>query len=155
MTSATTGDIRGVLISIGGQRLLLPNATVAEIISYRDAEHAAAEGSPAWLLGDITWRQRKVPLLSLERLFGDGSDEYTYLRGRIVVCYSLLGDSERPYLGIISDGIPRLVRVGEEDIEPLPLGEAEAGMPLLARLKLKGEEAIIPDIARLSADVAA
>lgn len=153
MSSATTGDIRGVLISIGGQRLLLPNATVAEIISYRDAEQAAAEGSPAWLLGEITWRQRKVPLLSLERLFGDGSDEYTYLRGRIVVCYSLLDDGERPYLGVISDGIPRLVRVAEEDIEPLPLGEAEA--PLLARLKLKGEEVIIPDIARLSAEVAA
>jgi chemosensory pili system protein ChpC len=143
------------LISIGEQRLLLPNATVAEIISYRDAEQPAADGSPGWLVGSINWRQRKVPLLALERLFGDSSADYTYLRGRIAVCYSLLEDSEHPYLGVVSDGIPRLVRVRQEDIEPLPLSEAEAGMPMLARLKLKGEEAIVPDIARLSAEVAA
>lgn len=152
MNKPVVGDIRGVLIPVGGERLLLPNATVAEIISYRDPD-ASREDGPAWLLGSISWRQRKVPVVALETLLGGEYKGYT--RGRIAVCYSLLDDNERPYLGVVSDGIPRLVRVREEDIEPLPLSEADADLPVLARLSLKGEEALIPDLARLTEMVAA
>ena len=31
-------DIRGVLIQVAGGRLLLPNATIAEVMSYADPE---------------------------------------------------------------------------------------------------------------------
>lgn len=152
MSDQAIGDIRGVLIPVGGQRLLLPNATVAEIIAYRDPA-PAPEGAPAWVLGTFDWRQRSVPMVVLETLLG-GTYE-GYMRGRIAVCYSLLDGKEKPYLGVVSDGIPHLVRVREEDIEPLPLSDADAELPLLARLRLKGEEALIPDIARLSEIVAA
>jgi chemosensory pili system protein ChpC len=152
MNKPIVGDIRGLMIPVGGERLLLPNATVAEIISYRDPV-AAGDDMPNWLLGDITWRQRTVPVAALENLFGGDFQGYT--RGRIAVCYSLLEDRERPYLGVVSDGIPHLVRVREEDIEVLPLSDADADMPVLARLKLKGEEALIPDLARLSEMAAA
>lgn len=152
MSKPVVGDVRGVLIPVGGERLLLPNATVAEIISYRDPV-AGGDDAPAWLLGTISWRQRTVPVVALETLLGGEYKGYT--RGRIAVCYSLLDDSERPYLGVVSDGIPRLARVREEDIEPLPLSDADAQLPILARLRLKGEEALIPDLARLSEMVAA
>lgn len=152
MNGQVVTDIRGVLIPIGGQRLLLPNATVAEIIAYRDAT-PGAEGGPPWLLGNIDWRQRSVPTVALETMLGG---EYKgYRRGRIAVCYSLLEGNEKPYLGVVSDGIPHLVRVRAEDIEPLPLLDGDADLPVLARLKLKGEDALIPDIARLSEMVAA
>lgn len=147
MNGVTHGDIRGVLIPVGGQQLLLPNATVAEIISYRDPA-ASGEGGPDWLLGDIDWRQRRVPTVALETLLGGQYKGYT--RGRIAVCYSLLEGEERPYLGVVSDGIPHLVRVREEDLEPQPAADGDADLPVLARVKLKGEDALIPDIARLS-----
>jgi chemosensory pili system protein ChpC len=147
MNGLAMTDIRGLLIPIGGQRLLLPNATVAEIIAYRDPA-PAAEGSPSWLLGNIDWRQRDVPTVALENMFGGEYQGYT--RGRIAVCYSLLAGTERPYLGVVSDGIPHLVRVRAEDIEPLPPQGGDSDLPLLARLKLKGEDALIPDVARLS-----
>lgn len=147
MIGATSGDIRGVLIPIGGQQLLLPNATVAEIIAYRDPV-SRPENSADWQLGDIEWRQRKVPVVALETLLGGQYKGYT--RGRIAVCYSLIEGEQRPYLGVVSDGIPHLVRVREEDIEPLPPVDGDAELPVLVRLKLKGEDALIPDIARLS-----
>jgi len=147
MISAGIGDIRGVLIPVGSQQLLLPNATVAEIIAYRDPA-SAPEDAPDWLLGNIDWRQRQVPLVVLENLFGG---EYKgYRRGRIAICYSLLEGEKRPYLGVVSDGIPHLVRVREADLEALPLAETDAGLPVLARLTIKGEAALIPDLARLS-----
>src|SRR3546814_9487856 len=42
-------DIRGVLIQVGGARLLLPNATISEVLSYADPE--PVENAPEWLLG--------------------------------------------------------------------------------------------------------
>lgn len=152
MNKPVIGDIRGVLIPVGTEKLLLPNATVAEIISYRDPE-STPEGAPNWLLGDIGWRQRTVPVVALENMFG--GDYQGYTRGRIAVCYSLLEDEEHPYLGVVSDGIPHLVRVREEDIEVLPLSDADRELPVLARLRLKDEEALIPDLARLTEMVAA
>jgi len=152
MNGQVPDNIRGVLIPVGGQQLLLPNATVAEIIAYRDP---AAPGSdaPGWLLGSIDWRQRQVPVVALENLLGGEYRGYT--RGRIAVCYSLLEGEEFPYLGVVSDGIPHLVRVRGEDIEPLPAQDGDADLPLLARLTIKGEDALIPDLARLSEMVAA
>lgn len=147
MIGANPGDIRGVLIPVGGQQLLLPNATVAEIIAYREPV-AGPQGGPDWLLGEIDWRQRKVPLAALETLLGGTYRGYT--RGRIAVCYSLLEGEQRPYLGVVSDGIPHLIRVREDDLEPLALNDGDADLPVLARLRIKGEDALIPDLARLS-----
>ena len=47
-------DIRGVLIQVAGGRLLLPNATIAEVMSYADPE--PIDDTPDWLLGRIRWR---------------------------------------------------------------------------------------------------
>ena len=43
MTSNTPShDIRGVLIQIAGGRLLLPNATIAEVLSFADPDPVPA-----------------------------------------------------------------------------------------------------------------
>ena len=46
-------DIRGVLISVTGSRLLLPNASVAEVITYSEPE--VLDNAPPWLLGRVRW----------------------------------------------------------------------------------------------------
>ena len=47
-------DIRGVTISVTGGRLLLPNANIAEIITF--AEPEALPEAPDWVLGRLRWR---------------------------------------------------------------------------------------------------
>src|SRR3546814_15165996 len=61
-------DIRGVLIQVGGARLLLPNATISEVLSYADPE--PVENAPEWLLGRIRWRGWQLPLVSFWRTAG-------------------------------------------------------------------------------------
>src|SRR3546814_6471524 len=58
-------DIRGVLIQVGGARLLLPNATNSEVLSYADPE--PVENAPEWLLCRIRWRGWQLPLVSFSR----------------------------------------------------------------------------------------
>lgn len=147
MIGSGVGDIRGVLIPIGGNKLLLPNANVAEIIAFREPA-SAPQDAPDWLLGEFDWRQRRVPLAALENLLGGTYQGYT--RGRIAICYSLLAGDRSPYLGLVSDGIPHLVRVREEDVEPLSLQPDDQDRPVLARLRFKDEEVVIPDVAKLA-----
>ena len=52
-------EIRGVLIQAGEHRLLLPNATVAEVLTRAPVEPIA--GMPDWLPGRIDWHGWPVP----------------------------------------------------------------------------------------------
>ena len=60
--------IRGVLIQVAEARLLLPNATIAEVLSYAAPE--PLENAPDWLLGRIRWRGWQLPLMSFARFAG-------------------------------------------------------------------------------------
>ncbi|MGY1459718.1 MULTISPECIES: chemotaxis protein CheW [unclassified Luteimonas] len=149
MNSPAIQDIRGVLIQVEGARLLLPNATIAEVLSY--AEPEAVAGAPDWLLGRIRWRGWQLPLASFSRLAGI-ADEVGGLGSKVVVLKALGGDSRLPYVALLTKGFPRLVTVprdalvpdaGEGDVD----GEA-AILPLgvLMRVLLNDEAALLPDV---------
>src|SRR3546814_20628911 len=65
-------DIRGVLIQVGGARLLLPNAPISEVLSYADPE--TVENPPEWLLGRIRWRGWQLTLVAFSRLAALGEE---------------------------------------------------------------------------------
>ena len=66
-------EIRGVMVPVSNGRVLLPNATVAEVISYTKPEQVA--NAPAWLLGRLPWRGWRLPLFSFPMLTGQLEDE--------------------------------------------------------------------------------
>lgn len=79
----TTHDIRGVLIQIEGGRLLLPNATVSEVLSFAQPE--PVEGAPDWILGRIRWRGWQLPLVAWARLSGIAPQEAGDLGSKVAV----------------------------------------------------------------------
>lgn len=138
-------EVRGLLIPLKQGGLLVPNSTVAEIIDNRPPEDRP-EGSPEWFLGNIMWRRRPLPVVSYERLTGHDFDEGG-LRQRIMVCHGLNPDGPL-FVGILSQGIPRLVRVSEENTTPdneiLP-----DNWPVLSRVNIGDDRAFVPDLPRL------
>lgn len=143
--NAPQRDIRGVLITVTEGRLLLPNATVAEVITYSDPEPVA--DAPDWLLGRIRWRGWRLPLLSFSRLAGWAREEGE-LGAKVAVLKLLGGDARRPFFALLTQGFPRLVTVSEgalveqHDHEGLPPG-------VLSRVLLNDDAAVIPDLAGL------
>lgn len=135
-------DIRGVLISVTGGRLLLPNASVAEVITYSEPE--AVENAPAWMLGRVRWRGWRLPLLSFSRLAG-WSEEEGQLGAKVAVLKALGGNPKLPFFAVLSQGFPRLVTVSRtvlaeaHDIKELPLG-------IHSRVVLNDDAAVIPDL---------
>ncbi|MCP3868976.1 MAG: chemotaxis protein CheW [Gammaproteobacteria bacterium] len=136
-------EVRGVLLPLRAGQLLIPNASLCEVVGYQHPEDIDGK-SPDWLLGTVHWRQRNVPLVSFESLTG-ASVKPVGQRARIAMCYTLNGNSDRPFIGILLRSIPHLVRVMESVIKPL--GDPEEFGPMVAgHLQIGGQEAWIPDM---------
>ena len=73
LADITSREIRGLMIPVTGTRVLLPNATVAEVITYSVPEKIA--DAPAWLLGRLSWRGWRLPLFSFSMLTGRAAQE--------------------------------------------------------------------------------
>ena len=143
--SDSSNIIRGVLIQVADARLLLPNATIAEVLSYADPEPVA--DAPDWLLGRIRWRGWQLPLVSFSRFTGI-ADERGGLGSKVIVLKALGGDAKHPFFALLTQGFPRLVTVTEA---ALAAQGDDAAVPegVLARVRLNEDDALLPDLVTL------
>jgi chemosensory pili system protein ChpC len=139
-------DIRGVMISVNQGRLLLPNASVAEVITFSEPE--PVENAPEWVLGQIRWRGWRLPLLSFSRFAQWTEEEEASTGAKVVVLKALGGNPKLPYFAMLSQGFPRLVTVSNEglqeahSVKELPLG-------IHSMVTLNGDPAAVPDLLSL------
>lgn len=138
-------EIRGVLIPITGGRLLLPNATVAEVITLPTAQEV--EGAPEWLLGRIGWRGWRLPMFSFSVMAGLAEAE-SALNSRVAVLKALGGNERMPYLALVTQGFPRLTTLSDDIIVPtgdgIDGGEHPPGVR--ERVLVRDDEAYLPDL---------
>lgn len=140
MNAQVQDEIRGVLIQVEGGRLLLPNATISEVLSYAAPE--AVENAPDWLLGRIRWRGWQLPLVSFARLSGL-ADEQGGLGNKVIVLKALGGDARAPFFALLTQGFPRLVTVSRER---LVVEEGDLPDAVQSRVRLNDEPALVPDV---------
>lgn len=138
-------EVRGVMIPVTRGRVLLPNASVAEVITYSNPE--PVPGAPAWLLGRQSWRGWRVPLFSFSVLAGLAETEGTD-NARVAILKALEGHSKMPFLGLLTQGFPRLTTISTDilipgdDDQPMPEGVRE-------RVMVRDDPAFIPDLGRI------
>lgn len=134
--------IRGVLIQVAGARLLLPNAAIAEVLSYAPPD--PIDGAPDWLLGRIRWRGWALPLITFSRFSGI-AEEQGGLGSKVIVLKALGGDTKHPYFAVLTQGFPRLVTVTDAAMTRLDAGE-EMPDGVMSRVRLNEDEALVPDL---------
>jgi chemosensory pili system protein ChpC len=142
-------EIRCVLVPVSNLRLLLPNATVAEVITYSKPE--PVDNAPEWLLGRIAWRGWRVPLVSFAQLSkSDTGDSEASVR--VAVLKALGGNPKLPFVAMLTQGFPRLTTLNAEliipthDGTPLPPG-------VRAQVLVRDDVAMIPDLEWLEAEL--
>jgi chemosensory pili system protein ChpC len=141
-TQPAVNQIATLLIPVSGKHLVLPNVNMAEIIPYR--EPAVEEDVPTWYLGRLSWRATEVPLISFEAV----NDEPFAGRSRnrrIAILNNVTGDPSLPFCGIVTEGLPRLLRLLADEIVEDP--EFAPGPAEIARVLVNGERASIPNVA--------
>lgn len=136
--------VPSLLIPMAGRTLLAPTVSVAEMVSY-DAPEAISD-APDWLLGFFNWRDVKVPLLSFEILCGETLPELQS-KSRIAVFNNTGVSPDLPFIAVPTQGIPKLVRVVEDDISMLEDRSCRTFERM--HVTLSGEELLIPDISAL------
>ncbi|WDL49037.1 chemotaxis protein CheW [Xanthomonas campestris] len=149
MSYANNDEIRGVLIQAGQERVLLPNATVAEVMSRVAVEPLA--DMPRWMVGRIDWYGWKVPLLSFAHLSGMG-EEPTALNNKVIVLKALGGNPVLPYFALLTASFPQLISVPRDGL----LADAsEDVLPdgVHMRVLLGEQSALLPDLDAIEAQV--
>ena len=136
-------EIRGVMLPVTGGRVLVPNTTMAEVITF--AHPSPVEGAPSWLLGRLAWRGWGLPVLAFSALAGTAVEESTE-NARVAILKALSGHARLPYFGVLTQGFPRLTLIAEDMLLPdenagaLPVGVRE-------QVLVHDEPAWIPDLA--------
>ena len=119
----SVSSLTALLVPLADRTLLLPNVAVAELIPYRAPQ--AQPGLPAWYLGQVAWRDLRLPLLSFEAA-SDGQAEVGS-GARVIVVNALGGRPNVKFFALLVQGIPRSLKVGS-DLKRLdvPLAPLEA-----------------------------
>ncbi len=134
--------VRGLIVDLAGETLLVPNVAIAEILPFTQPE--AAQDGPEWLVGYCDWRGHRLPVVSVEVIHGHAApaiDKDT----RIAVLNTVKGKDGVPFYAILTRGIPHLVKLSEEDIS-LAGAFDEAASGELARVQVDNQRAVIPDL---------
>lgn len=140
LLGATTGSIACLLIPITGRQLLLPNVTVAEVVDAQDLV-PAPEGSPAWRLGTVAWRDQMVPVIAFEGLNGQPVPREG---GQIAILNGISAQRDLPFYGIVVQGTPHLAKVKIAQLEDLE--GAGTGPVEFLQVRYAGDLAVIPDL---------
>jgi len=133
--------IASLYLPVSQQQLLLPNVSVAEVVSYQ--QPVPNRNTPDYHLGLIKWRGIDIPVISYE--IANGQPPSGLAKNARIAVINTIGKHQAslPFFAIVTQGIPRLVKVDSELIKKVKqsIGEADS-----MAVKVDGEEAIIPNI---------
>lgn len=146
----SVASLTALLLPLADRTLLLPNVAVAEIIPYRGVQ--TAPDLPPWLLGQIGWRDLRLPLLSFEAAGGRTQLGATPIGAtpKVAVLNALGGRPRVKFLALLLQGIPRSLKVDAR----LPRADARLAPLELAAVQVEGGVAWIPDLEALEQKLA-
>ncbi|MBA1148356.1 chemotaxis protein CheW [Ectothiorhodospiraceae bacterium WFHF3C12] len=145
--------VRSLLVPISEYNLLLPGTLLAEVVSYVEPSPLAGHSEDApWILGMVSWRGQRVPLVALETLMFGHSNELGS-RARIAVIKAVGNHRGMPYIGVLTQQIPRLITVHPDTIEPLDDSDVSGYAAIEAQVLVTGEPALIPDVEYLEQEL--
>lgn len=138
-------EIRSVMVPLAQAHLLIPNATVAEVVGYSSPEPVS--DGPDWLLGTFLWRGWQVPLVSFAALT-ESDEAEPVSNARLCITKTLIDNERMPYIAILAQGFPRLTTITPENITEVPMQTKP--IAVAGKVIVESTEAFIPDLDRLA-----
>jgi chemosensory pili system protein ChpC len=135
-----------MMIPAGEETLMLPTSVMKEVVDYQPP--APTDSAPPWLLGQIEWESRQVPVFSFPALINGTEVGEIPSRSKIIILKSLVEAGRVPFIGLLMDDLPRPVEVTEKDIQGT--GDDKKSLGVFSRIRFEEEDAIVPDMDRLA-----
>ena len=150
--SAVAEELYSLLVPLNEDRLIVPRACVAEVVRLSRTEHVP--GAPEWLVGNLDWNGRTLPVVSFEAMMGRGLPDPS-TRARVVVFHATNPQLRSAYYGILTQGFPQLVRVNRDVIKVDTTAGFNEDAPVVTRVRMINEYPLIPDIERIEEQLVA
>ena len=138
-----TEELYSLLVPLDGERLIVPRACVAEVVRYSKLEHEP--GTEDYLLGNLMWNGRSLPVASFEGSMGKDIPSIAG-RTRIVIFVASSGALKNGYFGVLTQGFPQLVRVNRDVIKVDTTVGFNEDAPVVTRVRMINEYPLIPDL---------
>lgn len=139
-------ELYSLLVPLTEDRLIVPRACVVEVVRFTQPDTEA--GAHSWMLGNVSWNGRELPVVSFEGALGKELPVATG-RTRIVVFYATSGQLKTGYFGVLTQGFPQLVRVNKDVLQLDATDGWPESAPVLCRVKMINEFPLVPDLERL------
>ena len=138
------------VISLQKSNILIPNASVAEIIPYEPLQRVP--DTPDWFLGFLGWRGVQVPVASFEMLTVERASFslVSVSSASLVILRALGGEGDFSYLAIVAQALPRLVRISSDEL--FEIGEEVAKTELI-KARFGDEVVAIPDFDYIESEI--
>ena len=144
--SDETQELYSLLVPLAEDRLIVPRACVVEVVRYTEPDTEA--GAHKWMMGNVSWNGRELPVASFEGTLGKEVPVSTG-RTRIVVFYATTGQLKTGFFGVLTQGFPQLVRVNKDVLQLDSTEGWPDTAPVLCKVKMINEFPLIPDLERL------
>ena len=144
--SDETQELYSLLVPLAEDRLIVPRACVVEVVRFSQPDTEA--GAHSWMMGNVSWNGRELPVASFEGALGK-EVPVTTGRSRIVVFYATTGQLKTGYFGVLTQGFPQLVRVNKDVLQLDATEGWPESAPVLCRVKMINEFPLVPDLERL------
>ena len=141
-----TQELYSLLVPLAEDRLIVPRACVVEVVRYTAPDTEA--GAHSWMMGNVSWNGRELPVASFEGTLGKEVPVATG-RTRIVVFYATTGQLKTGFFGVLTQGFPQLVRVNKDVLQLDSTEGWPDTAPVLCKVKMINEFPLIPDLERL------
>ena len=107
-------QVKCIALNVNEDKLLLPNAAVAEIVPIKNIINVA--NKPAWMLGYLDWRGNSVPLVSFEAMGGVRMPSLASGTIKAAILITVGEDKSLPFISILVQGSPSILNVKEEEM---------------------------------------
>jgi len=137
--------IKCVILTLKKQNVLVPNSLVAEIVSVKDIK--GSDDSPNWYVGDMTWHDKNIPLLSFEASAGEKISKVN-LNTQAVVLFAVGNNGEAndsPYLGLVMSGVPHVSSFSRDQIKT-DVDEGESHPMVAQKVRINGASVSLLDV---------
>jgi chemosensory pili system protein ChpC len=135
------------MIPITGASIMLPNATVSEVITYGDPQ--VIENAPNWVFGITQGRGWRIPLFSFSLLAGQAESE-SVSGAKVAILKALTGEGKMPFMAMLAQGFPRLTAVTQDNL--LLNGDQEDPPDGVKHIvTVNDNEAFVPDLEGIEA----
>lgn len=142
--SVDSPEIPCMTVPLVNETMLLPTVTVAEMAPIQPFD--IIPNTPDWFLGYYPWRNMRVPVISYETINKLHSPKLS-ARGRVAILNNTGLSEKVPFVAILTQNIPRMLRVEQEIMENS--GKVKAKEFDLMAVEVGGEELIVPDIEKM------